>query len=148
MVEIEGKIKVRESADISILEQETEKVLVPGSIKLKNRPVVIGSGPAGLFGGLVLAQNGYRPLILERGECVEKRTQIVNRYWTTGELDPETNVQFGEGGAGTFSDGKLTTRINDRRCSIVLEEFYKSGAHEEILYKAKPHIGSDVSPTI
>jgi len=71
-------------------------------------------------------------LILERGECVEKRTQIVNRYWTTGELDPETNVQFGEGGAGTFSDGKLTTRINDRRCSIVLEEFYKSGAHEEI----------------
>jgi len=144
MVEIEGKIKVRESTDISILEQETEKVLVPGSIKLKNRPVVIGSGPAGLFAGLVLAQNGYRPLILERGECVEKRTQIVNRYWTTGELDPETNVQFGEGGAGTFSDGKLTTRINDRRCSIVLEEFYKSGAHEEILYKAKPHIGSDV----
>ncbi|HHV29468.1 MAG TPA: hypothetical protein GXX73_07730 [Clostridium sp.] len=144
MLEIEGKIKVRESADIQILKQEPEDVLVPGNAKLQNRPVVIGTGPAGLFAGLILAQNGYKPLVLERGECVEKRTQIVNRYWTTGELDPETNVQFGEGGAGTFSDGKLTTRINDRRCSIVLEEFYKSGAHEEILFKAKPHIGSDV----
>ncbi|HOM03148.1 MAG TPA: FAD-dependent oxidoreductase [Acetivibrio sp.] len=144
MLEIEGKVKIKESADIQILQQESENVLVPGSIRLENRPVVIGTGPAGLFAGLILAQNGYRPLILERGESVEKRTEIVNRYWEAGELDPETNVQFGEGGAGTFSDGKLTTRINDRRCSIVLEEFYKSGAHEEILYKAKPHIGSDV----
>lgn len=89
-LEIEGKIKIKESADVGILEQEPEKVLVPGNIKLKNRPVVIGTGPAGLFAGLVLAQNGYRPLILERGECVEKRTQAVDRYWATGELDPET----------------------------------------------------------
>ncbi|NLD48101.1 MAG: hypothetical protein GX660_13065, partial [Clostridiaceae bacterium] len=130
--------------DVSLLGEIDEEPLVPGNTKITCRPVIIGTGPAGLFAGLVLAQNGYRPLLLERGDCVAKRTEAVNRYWITGELDVETNVQFGEGGAGTFSDGKLTTRINDRRCTKVLEEFYKSGAHEEILFKAKPHIGSDV----
>lgn len=144
MVEVDGRVKVKGDGDIRPLKDTLEEPLVSGDLRLKNRPVVIGTGPSGLFAGLVLAQNGYKPLVLERGECVEKRTEIVNRYWNTGELDTSTNVQFGEGGAGTFSDGKLTTRINDRRCSIVLEEFYKSGAHEEILYKAKPHIGSDV----
>jgi uncharacterized FAD-dependent dehydrogenase len=97
-----------------------------------------------MFAGLILAQNGYRPIIFERGESVEQRTKSVHAFWEKGELNPETNVQFGEGGAGTFSDGKLTTRINDSRCDKVLDEFFRSGAHEDILYKARPHIGSDV----
>lgn len=144
LIETEGRLKPKGRSDVSILEEKDEEPLFPGNIKIANRPVVIGTGPAGLFAGLVLAQNGYRPLLLERGDCVEKRTEAVNRYWKTGELDEETNVQFGEGGAGTFSDGKLTTRINDRRCAKVLDELYKSRAHEEILVKSKPHIGSDV----
>ena len=144
VVETDGCIKLHDSSDVRVAEEFFEEALVPGSIKINNRPVIIGSGPAGMFAGLLLAQHGYKPLIFERGECVEHRTAAVNNYWTTGNLDIDSNVQFGEGGAGTFSDGKLTTRINDRRCDKVLEEFFKSGASEEILYKAKPHIGSDV----
>ena len=144
MVEIPEKIKISNSKDIRIIEELREEKITYGDKKLNQRPVVVGTGPAGLFAALVLSQNGYKPLVLERGECVEKRTEIVNRYWNTGELNLETNVQFGEGGAGTFSDGKLTTRINDRRCTKVLEEFYNFGAPEEILYKAKPHIGTDI----
>lgn len=144
LVQVENLVKLPADGDIRIVEDVKEERLIPGSVKLNERPVVVGTGPAGMFAGLVLAQYGYRPLILERGDRVENRTQIVRRYWEKGELDPETNVQFGEGGAGTFSDGKLTTRINDRRCEKVLEEFYKSGAPREILYKARPHIGSDV----
>ncbi|MDP4092948.1 MAG: FAD-dependent monooxygenase [Bacillota bacterium] len=144
MVEVEGSHPVTRSEDIRVMEEIPEEAPVKGSEKLKNRPVIVGSGPAGLFAGLVLSQNGYKPLILERGQCIEKRTEIVHRYWERGVLDSQTNVQFGEGGAGTFSDGKLTTRINDTRCKRVLEEFHKAGAPEEILYKAKPHIGSDI----
>jgi uncharacterized FAD-dependent dehydrogenase len=144
VVEIEKEIKLPSGGDVRVLEDIPQKPLISGSIKLKERPIVIGSGPAGLFASLILAQNGYKPLLLERGECVERRTQIVNSFWVNGKLDEETNVQFGEGGAGTFSDGKLTTRINDKRSELVLDEFYKSGAPEEILYKAKPHIGSDI----
>ena len=107
------------------------------------RPVVIGMGPAGLFAALILAENGYRPIVIDRGECIDKRVKTVGKYWETGELDEESNVQFGEGGAGTFSDGKLNTRINDPLCDMVLNTFYKFGAPEEILYKAKPHIGTD-----
>ena len=143
VAEIDGYMG-KVDGDIRLLEEDEADTLVPGTGELKHRPVIVGFGPAGMFAGLILAQNGYKPLIIERGECVEKRTEIVNRYWEKGELDPETNVQFGEGGAGTFSDGKLTTRINDRRCDRVLEEFFRSGAHEEIIYKARPHIGSDV----
>ncbi len=144
MVEIPGEIKTTNNNNVRIIEDIIEDKLAFGDKKLKQRPVVIGTGPAGLFAALVLSQNGYKPLVLERGECVEKRTEIVNSYWKGEELNTETNVQFGEGGAGTFSDGKLTTRINDRRCTKVIEEFYSSGAPEEILYKAKPHIGTDV----
>ena len=96
---------------------------------------------------MLLSRNGYKPIILERGEDVDSRTQKINMFWQNGSLDSESNVQFGEGGAGTFSDGKLTTLINDHRCRLVLEEFVKAGAPSDILYKSKPHIGTDLLKT-
>ncbi|CAA7600351.1 Pyridine nucleotide disulphide reductase class-I [Acididesulfobacillus acetoxydans] len=112
--------------------------------KLSHRPVVVGTGPAGYFAALALAQAGYRPLVLERGDSVELRSAKVRELWTKGRLDPECNVQFGEGGAGTFSDGKLTTRIHDRRIHEVLGIFVRNGAPEEIRFLAKPHVGTDI----
>ena len=111
---------------------------------LSSRPVVIGMGPAGLFAGLLLAQMGFRPLILERGKEVRERTKDTFGLWRQGVLNPESNVQFGEGGAGTFSDGKLYSQIKDPRylSRKVLEEFVKAGAPEEILYESHPHIGT------
>ena len=108
------------------------------------RPVVIGTGPCGLFAGLILAQMGFRPLILERGKAVRERTKDTWGLWRQGQLNPESNVQFGEGGAGTFSDGKLYSQIKDPeyRGRKVLTEFVKAGAPAEILYVAKPHIGT------
>lgn len=129
------------------LTRAPESKVIPiclGTEKLTERPVIIGTGPAGLFAGLILARNGYRPILLERGEDVDKRTANIQRFWTEGLLDTESNVQFGEGGAGTFSDGKLTTLINDVRCDTVLKEFAAAGAPKEILYTGKPHIGTDV----
>jgi uncharacterized protein len=115
----------------------------PGSELLRHRPVVVGSGPAGLFAGLILAQANYRPVILERGKAVEERCRDVERFWQEGVLNPESNAQFGEGGAGTFSDGKLYTLINDLRCRKVLEELAGAGAPPAILVSNKPHIGTD-----
>lgn len=109
----------------------------------KFRPVVVGFGPAGMFAGLILAKAGYRPLILERGGDVDSRTRDVEIFWRERILDTESNVQFGEGGAGTFSDGKLTTGIKDPRCREVFLELCRCGAPEEILYDGKPHIGTD-----
>ncbi|MFZ3019811.1 MAG: NAD(P)/FAD-dependent oxidoreductase [Gallionella sp.] len=111
---------------------------------LAERPVVIGMGPAGLFAGLLLAQMGFRPLILERGKAVRERTKDTWGLWRQGKLDPESNVQFGEGGAGTFSDGKLYTQIKDPRHlgRKVLTEFVQAGAPEEIMYESHPHIGT------
>ena len=111
-----------------------------------NPPIVVGSGPAGLFAAYLLAQAGLRPLILERGAPVEERIIDVNRFWETGELNPNSNVQFGEGGAGTFSDGKLNTLVNDKqmRHRFVLETFVAHGAPESILYEQKPHVGTDI----
>ncbi len=107
------------------------------------RPIVVGAGPCGLFCALILAEAGLAPILLERGQPVDKRRQDVAAFWRTGVLDAESNVQFGEGGAGTFSDGKLTTRIHDPRCVRVLETLAACGAPEDILYRAKPHIGTD-----
>ena len=106
-------------------------------------PLVVGMGPAGLFAGLILAQSGAKPIIIERGRDVESRTRDVELFWKTGRLDTASNVQFGEGGAGTFSDGKLNTGTKDSRQRCVLNEFVRHGAPEEILYNAKPHIGTD-----
>ena len=108
--------------------------------------VIVGTGPGGLFCGYFLALHGYKPILLERGKCVEERQRDVDVFWETGKLDPESNVQFGEGGAGTFSDGKLNTLVKDRegRGRAVLETFVRFGAGESILYDARPHMGTDV----
>ena len=111
---------------------------------LPTRPVVVGMGPCGLFAAYVLVLSGNPPLILERGGDVDSRAASVESFWRTGRLSPNSNVQFGEGGAGTFSDGKLTTRIGDPRQRFVLKTFTRFGAPDDILYKAKPHIGTDM----
>ncbi len=113
-----------------------------------HRPVVVGFGPAGMFAGLVLAMAGLRPLILERGEDAASRHEKVEKFWKTGELDAKSNVQFGEGGAGTFSDGKLNTGVNNPRIGWILQQFVKAGAGENILFDAKPHVGTDVLLTV
>ena len=114
-----------------------------GSQILKGRVIIAGFGPAGMFAALTLAEYGYRPIVLERGDCIEERVKAVEGFWNGREFSEETNVQFGEGGAGTFSDGKLTTRIKDPICRYILERFAEFGAPEEIMTKAKPHIGTD-----
>lgn len=112
---------------------------------LAKRPVVVGSGPAGLFCALMLAENGYNPIVLERGENVDQRIQDVHTFFSTKVLKPNSNIQFGEGGAGTYSDGKLNTQVKDVsfRKDKIIEEFIKAGAPEEISYMNKPHIGTD-----
>ena len=120
------------------------RVVAQAPQELTERPVVIGTGPCGIFAGLILAQMGFRPIILERGKAVRERTKDTWNLWREGKLDPESNVQFGEGGAGTFSDGKLHSQIKDPRFygRKVLAEFVKAGAPEEIMYVSKPHIGT------
>ena len=112
------------------------------------RPVIVGFGPAGMFAGLILAMAGLKPIILERGEDAKTRHEKVQKFFTTGELDEISNVQFGEGGAGTFSDGKLNTGVNNPRIVWILQQFVKAGAREDILYDAKPHVGTDILLTV
>lgn len=137
-------IKKFKNEDIVITPGMDYEYVQSGSGELGFRPVIIGTGPAGLFAGIILAEMGYNPLLLERGADVDTRTEVVRRFWDKGELDPGSNVQFGEGGAGTFSDGKLTTLIRDKRCRKVLEEMVLAGAPEEIAYSFKPHVGTDI----
>ena len=118
--------------------------LPKGENRPSKRPVVVGFGPAGMFAALLLAEMGLQPIVLERGGDVDSRKQAVDTFWQTGKLDVESNVQFGEGGAGTFSDGKLTTRIGDALCGFVTEVFLEHGAPAEIAWKQKPHVGTDL----
>lgn len=132
------------AADPQITYRREEPLSLSRGMERLSAPIVVaGFGPAGMFAGLLLSEQGYPVVILERGSRVEKRTESVGRFWSGGPLNPECNVQFGEGGAGTFSDGKLTTRIGDPRCGYVLKRFVEFGAPEEILVKAKPHVGTD-----
>jgi len=127
----------------SWVEQELHLV-ERGATAMRARPLIVGMGPAGLFCALFLAEQGYRPILIDRGGCVADRVQAVERFHTFGILDTDCNVQFGAGGAGTFSDGKLLTRISDPKCAWVLRKLHEFGAPEDILYKAKPHVGTDV----
>ena len=137
----------RKNTDCQYIEDKYQKPVICSDI-YKGRPAIIGLGPAGLFCALILSENGYKPVVFERGEEIDKRAKSVNEFWNGGSLNTNSNVQFGEGGAGTFSDGKLTTRIKDPFCRYVLESFEKYGAPEEILTKAKPHIGTDMLRTV
>ncbi len=128
--------------DASVLE-EAAQMPVQGSEKMEGRPLIVGMGPCGMFCALVLARMGYAPIVIERGKNIKERQRDVERFVNEKVLDTNSNIQFGAGGAGTFSDGKLMTRINDPLCRYVLETFKELGAPESILVNAKPHIGTD-----
>ena len=141
----ESNIKL-DNIDILKTPDETFRIDSVGDIKLDNQIVIVGSGPAGLFAAYILADNGYKPLVIERGSDVDTRVEKIEEFWKTGKLDTNTNVQFGEGGAGTFSDGKLNTLANDKDHigRKVFEVFVENGAPKEIMYSYKPHIGTDI----
>jgi len=130
---IKGAVKVNGEIDLKISVKRNSKF----------RPVVVGAGPAGLFAALILARNGMKPIVIEQGNRVDERKKDVEEFLATGKLNTNSNVQFGEGGAGTFSDGKLTSGIHNPLCQLVLKEFYNYGAPEQIMYVNKPHIGTD-----
>ena len=134
------------NSDVTLTELKKYEIKEKGDLKLNNRPVIVGSGPSGLFAAYILAEEGYKPIIIERGENIEKRVESVETFWKTGKLNQNSNVQFGEGGAGTFSDGKLNTLIKDEFCrgKKVFETFIENGANEDILYSYKPHIGTNL----
>lgn len=140
-VDVETDYKIKKDRRIVAVE---EKAYDLAPIRSDARPVIVGAGPAGLFCAYVLAKRGVAPIVIERGDAVEERIGCVERFWSEGILDEESNVQFGEGGAGTFSDGKLTSRSKDPRGRFVLEAFARLAKDESILYKKKPHVGTDV----
>lgn len=136
--------KLGRDKNVSTMEPIEPEPIVHGEQILKERPVVVGFGPAGMLAAFYLAREGYRPIVLERGQDVDQRSHDVETFWQTGEFKAESNVQFGEGGAGTFSDGKLTTRVTHPRLHEIAKYFVQFGAPQEILYKHKPHVGTDV----
>ena len=142
----EKLVKKLKNKDVTMGSLVEYKFPKSGEEKLKHPPVIIGAGPAGLFCAYLLAKAGYEPIVLERGQSVEERKAMVDHFWETGELNPQSNVQFGEGGAGTFSDGKLNTLVKDQfgRSRFVLKTFVQFGATDDILYENKPHIGTDI----
>lgn len=148
-VEIDNEERILrriKGTQVQKVEKKAYSFPTPGKTPLCSRPVIIGTGPAGLFCGYYLALHGYRPILFERGKPVEARTRDVEEFWKNNRLSPDSNIQFGEGGAGTFSDGKLNTLVKDKngRNKEVLRVLTESGAPEEILYEAKPHIGTDI----
>ncbi len=142
----EKVLKKCKSADVSIYNLKPYEFKISGEKACEQRPVIVGMGPAGLFCGYILAKYGYKPILLERGKKVEERTKDVKAFWENGRLLLQSNVQFGEGGAGTFSDGKLNTLIKDKtgRNKEVLRILVENGAPEAILYDSKPHVGTDI----
>lgn len=152
-VKVENEKKIlKNNKYIDIFESQKEEFIfkVTGTESLKTCPIIIGAGPAGLFCGYFLAKYGYRPIILEQGEKIEDRVKTVEEFWKTNKLNKYSNVQFGEGGAGTFSDGKLNTLVKDKEHigKKVFEIFVENGAPEEIMYLNKPHIGTDILRTV
>ena len=148
--EDEKRILAKAKKDNNINAYKPIVYTIPKLTKANSSPIVIGAGPAGLFAAYILAFNNMHPIILERGKKVDERTNDILKFWETGVLDTASNVQFGEGGAGTFSDGKLNTLVNDKlgRNKFVLETFVKFGAPSNILYDYKPHIGTDILKTV
>ncbi len=140
----QNRLLKRKDARIAIFEGIPEYKLPTGKEPIRGRVVVVGLGPAGLFAAYFLAQAGYKPLVVERGREVSRRKSDVLRFWNGGPLDADSNVMFGEGGAGTFSDGKLTTRSKDPRCQVALDTLVRHGAPGDVAYEAKPHIGTDL----
>ncbi|MBQ7136347.1 MAG: NAD(P)/FAD-dependent oxidoreductase [Bacilli bacterium] len=142
----EALLNKYKSNDIFISPSEEFIFEITGTKKLNNRPIIVGSGPAGLFCAYLLSEHGYNPVVIERGECVEERVKSIETFWNKGKLNINSNVQFGEGGAGTFSDGKLNTLVKDKEFigKKVFEIFVENGAPKEIMYLNKPHIGTDL----
>lgn len=145
-VDNEAYLLSKNLKDVLIAPDENYIFEITGNKKMNERPIIVGAGPAGLFCAYFLSLNGYKPIIIERGEKIEDRVKSVEEFWSTGNLNTNSNVQFGEGGAGTFSDGKLNTLSKDpaHRMKKVFEIFVANGANSDILYENKPHIGTDV----
>ncbi len=140
-IEVDNEIKYSKISNVKIIDEDE---YVVESMESEKRPVIVGSGPAGLYCALILAEAGLKPIVLERGSNVDTRSAQIDHFWKTGELNTESNVQFGAGGAGTFSDGKLTTGVKDPRRKKFLDELVKAGAPSEVVYMAKPHVGTDI----
>lgn len=139
----EERVQKKLKNKVRVVEKFTYQAPTPGLLKLEHRPVVVGFGPAGMASAYLLAVKGYRPIVIERGPEIEDRKNAVTSYWQGAELDEEKNVQYGEGGAGAFSDGKLTTRIKDERVPMVLQALIEAGADKDIAWLNHPHVGTD-----